>query len=164
VDCLRVGDNEGAVEAFEKVMAEEVGCAFGLALARLLALGPSAEIGEALLTGFAANRYVAPMLLGERWERLDAFHGSNMAEPEWASDVVSAQADLWYAIPRSAEVLRFWWAAPPVATWRRELDDTMIRLKDLPPSDARSALVRTWSDLGSDEKVRALSLAVRSAS
>ena len=42
--------------------------------------------------------------------------------------------------------------------------DTMIRLKDLPPSDARSALVRTWSDLRSEEKVRALSLAVRSAS
>ena len=28
------------------------------------------------------------MLLGERWERLDAFHGSNMTEPEWADDVV----------------------------------------------------------------------------
>jgi tetratricopeptide (TPR) repeat protein len=164
MDCLRVGDDEGAIEAFERVMAEEAGCGFGLALARLRALGPSADIGEPLLTGFAANRYVAPMLLGERWERLDAFHGSNIAEPEWADDVVSAQADLWHAIPRGADVLRFWWAAPPVARWRHEIDDTMLRLKDLPPSDARSTLVRTWTDLRSDEKVRALSRAVRSAS
>jgi tetratricopeptide (TPR) repeat protein len=35
VECLRVGDDKGAVAAFSKVMAEEVGCAFGLALAKL---------------------------------------------------------------------------------------------------------------------------------
>jgi tetratricopeptide (TPR) repeat protein len=164
VECLRVGDDEGAVAAFEKVMTEEVGCAFGLALAKLRVGGLSAEVGEALLTGFAANRYVAPMLLGERWERLDAFHGSNMAEPEWADDVISAQADLWQAIPRAADVLRFWWAASPVVAWRQKLDDAMVRLKDLPPSDERSALVGTWSSLRSSETVRALSLTVRSAS
>ena len=164
VECLRVGDNEGAVEAFEKVMTEEVGCAFGLALSKLRVGGPSAEIGEALLTGFAANRYVAPMLLGEHLERLDAFHGTNMAEPEWASDVITAQSDLWHAIPCGADVLRFWWAAPPVATWRRELDDIMLHLKDLPISDTRSALAQTWSNLRSDETVRALTRAVRLAS
>ncbi len=115
-EYLRVGDNDSAIEAFAACAHEEVGCAFGLALAKLRARGPSAEIGEALLTGFAANRYVAPMLLGEEWERLDAYHGTNMAEPEWAGDVVTAQADLWHAVPRGAEQLRFWWAALPVAT------------------------------------------------
>ncbi|MBN1609339.1 MAG: hypothetical protein JW940_22100 [Polyangiaceae bacterium] len=104
------------------------------------------------------------MLLGERWERLDAFHGSNMAEPEWADDVISAQAELWQAIPRAADVLRFWWAAPSVVTWRQKLDDAMVRLKDLPPSDERSALVGTWSGLRSSDTVRALSLTVRGAS
>ncbi|HEY6559064.1 MAG TPA: hypothetical protein VI072_17390 [Polyangiaceae bacterium] len=81
-----------------------------MALAKLRALGPSADIGETLLIGFAANRYVAPMLLGETWERLDAFHGTNMAEPEWAHDVIAAQANLWQAVPRGAELLQFWWA------------------------------------------------------
>jgi tetratricopeptide (TPR) repeat protein len=164
VECLRVGDNDGAIAAFQKCMHEEVGCAFGLALAKLRAGGPLADIGEPLLTGFAANRYVAPMLLGEPWQRLDAFHGTNMAEPEWASDVIAAQADLWHAVPRGAELLRFWWAARPVAAWRRKLDEIMMRLKELPVSNERSALVREWSALGSEEKVRELVRAVRSAS
>ncbi len=164
VECLLVGDNDGAVDAFQTCLHEEVGCAFGLALAKLRALGPSADIGEALLIGFAANRYVAPMLLGETWERLDAFHGTNMAEPEWAHDVIAAQANLWHAVPRGAELLRFWWAAPPVATWRRKLDEIMLRLKDLAPSNERSALVSEWSALRSEETVQALVRALRSAS
>jgi tetratricopeptide (TPR) repeat protein len=163
-ECLRAGDNDGAIEAFQKCLYEEVGCAFGLALAKLRAHGPSAEIGEALLTGFAANRYVVPMLLGESWERLDAFHGTNMAEPEWAGDVIAAQADLWQAVPRGAALLRFWWAAPEVATWRRKLDDIMLRLRDLAPSNERSAVVSEWNTLRSEETVRALVRSVRTAS
>lgn len=163
-ECLRVGDNISAIDAFESCLQEEVGCAFGLALAKLRAQGPRAEIGEALLTGFAANRYVARMLLGETWERLDAYHGTSMAEPEWAHDVIAAQADLWHAVPGGAELLRFWWAAPPVALWRRKLDEIMLRLKDLAPSSERSALVSEWSAQRSEETVQALVRALRSAS
>ncbi len=163
-ECLRVGDNDGAVNALEKCLHEDVGCAFVLALARLRAGGGSAEIGEALVTGFAANRYVAPMLLGETWVRLDAFHGTNMAEPEWAHDVIGAQADLWQAVPRGAELLRFWWMAPPIAIWRRELDEIMVRLKDLPVSSERSAVVSEWSALRSEETIRELVRTVRTAS
>ena len=172
-ECLRVGDNAGAIAAFEHGMREEVGCAFGLALARLRAHGRSAEIGEALLRGFAANRYVAPMLLGETWERLAAFHGdvnqrpmhgTSMAEPDWAKDVINAQADLWQAVPRGAEQLRFWWAAPPVVQWRRKLDEMMLTLqKDTAPNE-RSTLVHAWSELRSEEAIRALVQAVRKAS
>lgn len=164
VECLLVGDNDGAIEAFQRCLDEEVGCAFGLALAKLRALGPAADVGEALLVGFAANRYVAPMLLGETWERLDAFHGTNMAEPEWAHDVIAAQGDIWQTVPRGAELLRFWWAAPPVATWRRKLDEMMLRLKDLAPCNERSALVSEWNTLRSEETVQALVRALRSAS
>ena len=164
IEYLRVGDNHGAITAFEKCLHEEVGCAFGLALARLRALGPTADIGEALLTGFAANRYVAPMLLGEPWGRLDMFHGTNMAEPEWAREVIDAQADLWQAVPGGADLLRFWWAAPPVVTWRLELDEVMMRLKDLPVSNERSAAVGKWSDLRSRQKIRQLVGIVRTAS
>jgi hypothetical protein len=126
--------------------------------------GAAAEIGEALVTGFAANRYVAPMLLGETWQRLDAFHGTNMAEPEWAHDVIAAQADLWQEVPRGAEMLRFWWAAPPIATWRRKLDEVMVRLKDLPVSNERSALVSEGFALRSEEAIRELVRTVRTAS
>ncbi len=162
--CLRVGDDEGAIKAFQRCLHEEVGCAFGLALARLRTHGPSAEIGEALLVGFAANRYVAPMLLGLNWERLDAFHGTNMAEPEWAGDVIAAQADLWQAVPRSADLLSFWWTAPVVAAWRRKLDDIMVRLEEIPPSKERSALVRKKTSLGSEEAIRDLVRIVKSTS
>jgi tetratricopeptide (TPR) repeat protein len=164
VEHLQVGDNQAAIEAFEKCLEEEVGCAFGLALARLRAFGPSADIGQPLLAGFAANRYVAPMLLGERWERLDAFHGTSMAEPEWADDVVKAQADLWHAVPRGADVLRFWWSAPAIATWRTKLDDNMVKLKELPVSSERSAAVSEASALRSEQTVRSLVRTVVSAS
>jgi tetratricopeptide (TPR) repeat protein len=164
VECLRVGDNDGAIDAFQRCLHEEVGCAFGLALAKLRAVGPTADVGEALLTGFAANRYVAPMLLGETWERLDAFHGTNMAEPEWARDVVAAQADLWHALTRGAELLRFWWGARQVVTWRRRIDEIMVRLKELEPSDERSTLVSEWSALRSEETVRELVRTIRTAS
>jgi tetratricopeptide (TPR) repeat protein len=163
VEYLRVGDNDGAIDAFHKCLDEEVGCAFGLALARLRASGPSADIGEPLLTGFAANRYVAPMLLGEAWERLDAFHGTNMAEPEWAHDVVTAQAAYWHAVPRGAALLRFWWAAPPVETWRRKLDKIMQRLKDVSLGNERTALIEEGISLRSPEKVRELVRVVCSA-
>lgn len=156
VEHLRVGDNRGAIEAFEKCASEEVGCAFGLALARLRGFGASADVGEPLLLGFAANRYVAPMLLGERWERLDAFHGTNMAEPEWADDVVKAQADLWHTVPKGADVLRYWWTAPSVAAWRKKLDDAMVKLKSLPISDERNEVVAQAFALRSETTVREL--------
>lgn len=163
-ELLRVGDDGGAIRAFEKCLHEEVGCAFGLALAKLRTQRSSAEIGEALVTGFATNRYVTPMLLGETWERLDAFHGTSMAEPEWAHDVIVAQADLWHAVPRGAELLRCWWMATPVVTWRRKLDEIMIRLKDLPASTERSAVVSEWSDLRSEETIRKLVRTVQAVS
>ena len=163
-EFLRLGDNEGAIAAFESGLHEEVGCAFGLALARLRIHGSAANIGEALLTGFAANRYVAPMLLGEKWERLDAFHGTSMAEPEWAHDVIGLQADLWQAVPGSAEHLRFWWAVPKVARWRQKLDEVMLQLKADMSQGERSRLVSEWSELRSDKSIRELVRAVRKAS
>ena len=104
------------------------------------------------------------MLLGESWERLDAFHGTNIAEPEWAQAVVAAQADLWQALARGAELLRFWWRAPPIATWRRKLDEVMVRLRDLPASSERSALVSEWTALRSEAAIRDLVRTVRTAS
>lgn len=93
VDPASVG-YRGAIKAFAKCAGEEVGCAFGLALARLRAFGPSADVGEPLLLGFAANRYVAPMLLGERWERLDAFRGEG-GPSQMAFQATSLASEAW---------------------------------------------------------------------
>lgn len=161
---LRAGDAPSAIAAFERTFTEEAGCAFGLALARLVVDGPAAEVGEPLLHGFAHNRYVAPMLLGSAWTRLDGFHGTNMAEPQWASDVVAAQADLWHRISRGAEVLRFWWCAGPVVAWRHELDEVMVELEELAASDERSALAARGSALRSEDAIAELLGTVAAAS
>jgi len=155
LEYLRVGNARAALKNLLRTSEEEPGCTFGLALATLISKGPNADVGEALLAGFASNRYVAPMLLGEKWERLDGFHGTNMAEPEWAKDVVDRQADLWQDVPRGAEVLRFWWLAPPVAAWRRQLDQVTVGLKTAPP-DERSALVSQSIALRSAATTKAL--------
>lgn len=42
-EYLQVGDDKATIEAFSKRAEEEVGCAFGLALARPGAFGPSAD-------------------------------------------------------------------------------------------------------------------------
>jgi tetratricopeptide (TPR) repeat protein len=164
VDLLRVGDDTAAGKAFRKCLGEEVGCAFGLALAELRLHGRTADVGEALLTGFALNRYVAPMLLGVPWRRLDGWHGTNMAEPEWANEVVTAQAELWQAFPGAAEVLRSWWNAAPVVTWRAQLDDVMVRLQGLDVGQERSTLVSQGSRLRSRDHVKSIVRSVHAAS
>jgi hypothetical protein len=138
----RLGDLDRAIKAYEKA-TEEPGCCFGLALALFEAGRPNDKVGVALLTGFAANRYIAPMLLGVSWERLDGFHGTNMAEPEWAADQVRGLRALWHRVPKSVEVLRFWWNAAPVRSWRSKLDEIIVALKAdvMPPSDQRSEIV-----------------------
>lgn len=158
---LHVGDDVGAVEAFEKCLYEEVGCAFGLALARLRVHEPSLNVGEALLVGIAANRYVAPMILEEDWKPLDAFDRTGMGDTMWATGAFGAQAELWRATPHGIETLRFWWTAPPVSKWRQELDEVRVRLKDLPFSDERQALLDELNALESDETMQAIAREVQ---
>jgi len=153
---LRVGDVEAAIKHLRRIAAEEVGSAFCLALACLRAGRPEAVVGEALLTGFALNGYLAPMLLAEPWQRLDAYHGTNMREPEWADDAREVLAPLWQETPESAAVLRQWWLAPEVVAWRRDLDGVMVQLKNAPVGPAREVLVAQWSRLESREKVSEL--------
>ncbi len=87
-----------------------------------------------------------------------------MAEPEWAGGVVKAQADLWHSVPKGAEVLRFWWTTPSVASWRKKLDDHMIKLKSLPVSDERNAVIAQGFALRSETTVHEIVKKVRAAS
>ena len=49
-------------------------------------------------------------------------------------------------------------------TWRRKLDDIMVRLKDLPVGDERSKLVGEGSALRSEAAVQALARTFRASS
>ncbi|MBI5536554.1 MAG: tetratricopeptide repeat protein [Deltaproteobacteria bacterium] len=149
----RLGNLERAIKAYENA-AEEPGCCFGLALARFEAGRPSEQVGTALLAGFAANRYIAPMLLGESWERLDGFHATNTAEPEWGADQVRGLRVLWHRVPKSADVLRFWWKAAPIRNWRAKLDEIIVALGRVPPSDKRNEIVSLSITLRSRTTVR----------
>lgn len=151
----RGGDLTRAIRMYEDSL-EEPGSCFGLALALHQGGRPQSEVGRALLRGFAANRYLAPILLGEPWQALDAFHGTSMAEPEWAADHVAQARDLWSTVPRSVEVLRFWWRSPLVRSWRAKLDDLMVALKDLPPGDRRDAVVSEHLILRSEAHIDGL--------
>jgi hypothetical protein len=147
----RLGRLEVAIKAYEAAL-EEPGCCYGLALA-LFEAG-EARAGLAVLRGFARNRYVAPMLLGEPWTRIDARHGTNMAEPEWAAAYVERQGDLWRKVPESRAFLHRFWTAEPVRCWLAETEDLMRELDDLAPGDKRSLLVARHLGMSSESKLR----------
>ena len=147
----RLGRLDVAVKAYEAAL-EEPGCCYGLALA-LHELGKP-EGGLALVRAFAANHYVAPMLLGERWTRIDAWHGSNMVEPEWAAEYVERQGDLWRAAAGSREFLRRWWKAEPVRRWLDNIEQVMREMDGVEPGDKRSVLVSRLHGMRGEGNIR----------
>jgi len=130
---------DDAIIAYERAL-EEPGCCYGLALA-LHAQGDRDRVGVAMVRAFARNRYVAPMLLGERWEKCPRHGGTNMADPEWAADYVQRFGDMWRKVKGSAELLRRWWHAEPVLAWLARRDDLATKLEGLAIGDTRSLLV-----------------------
>ena len=159
-DYHRLGRLEEAIAAYKKAL-EEPGVCHSLALA-LFQTREEKKAGVALLRGFAANQYIAPMLLGERWEKVNGWHGTNTAEPEWATDYVKEQGDLWRNVPESAKMLRRWWFAGPVQEWRSHLDNLMVQLASLEPGSERSLVVRQQFQLESEESIRELARRVES--
>ncbi|MEN9577861.1 MAG: hypothetical protein RJA70_870, partial [Pseudomonadota bacterium] len=71
---------------------------------------------------------------------------------------------LWHAVPKGAEVLRFWWSTPSVASWRKKLDANMVKLKSLPIGDQRNAVVAHLFALRSATTVNKIVERVRAAS
>lgn len=136
----RLGDRRRALAAYETADGDAC-AAFGLGLL-LLEEGRTDEADRALLNGMAENRYVAPMLLAQRWTRLDGWHETNVAEPEHAAWIAESTADLWRSKPGCIDHLGILWHRPSVVAWRQQLDDLMVALRDLEgPSDRRRALL-----------------------
>jgi tetratricopeptide (TPR) repeat protein len=140
------GARHRAIRLYDSQLEYPPSC-FGLGLALLETKSPAARMGKALLRGFAANRYMAPMLLDEAWEPLNGFHGNDRAEAEFAEESVHIMKPLWQRVPGSLEVLRTWWGSPSVVGWRVRLDQIAISLKGLEFGDARITLVSLRDDL-----------------
>ncbi len=148
----RLGELDDAIEAYERGR-DEPGCRYGLALA-LLQGGRSGRAAMELVGGFGANRYVAPMLLGWQWQRLDGFWGTNMAEPDWASEYVAQCGDLWRSEPAAAPFLERWWSADPVQAWLEEIEGLARELDGLAAGDERNLAVHRWRLLFEEGQVR----------
>lgn len=158
----RAGRLDEAIAAHERAQ-EFPECNFGLALALLAAKRPE-EAALPLLRGMGANRYIAPMLLGASWRRLECSHGISTAEPEAASDYVEEAGDLWRKTDGSARFLRTWWGATPVRAWREDLDTMRLGLHHLEPGDERSQLVHELFASASDAMLEELVGDVRALS
>jgi tetratricopeptide (TPR) repeat protein len=156
----RLGNHKKALAAYKKC-EDDVSTLFGMGML-LLELGRVEEGDRALLKGIAENRYLVPILLGDNWARLDAWHGSNLAEPEHAADVAELTGDLWRISDDGFDHLADLWHAPSVQNWRNKLDDIMVALRDAPGSTPnRSALLSRRYSLVSDEEIERVRQAVR---
>lgn len=150
---------DDAIVAYERAL-EEPGCCYGLAMA-LHEQGEQEHVGVAFVRAFARNRYVASMLLGERWERAPGRQATNMAEPEWASDYVKRSGDLWRRVEGGAELLRKWWQAAPVQSWLKRQDELRAQMEDLPPGDdLRSLLIHKKHGLEAEATLRKIAAEV----
>ncbi len=134
----RLGRTRDAIAAYERA-DEDAGPCFGLALA-LLESGRPAEADRALIRGMVQNRYVAPMLLGRPWTRVRGWHGSNVAEPEWAADYVRSSGDLWRRSPHLPRLVAVH-GHPAVQAQLADLDDWMVAMEAAPSGEARRELL-----------------------
>lgn len=105
---------------------------------------------------FSANRYAAPLVLGEKVMMLKGFHGSNMEEPSWVEGDLPSLLTLAARTPEALEELRFWWQAPAVRQWREQIDETTRKLGPLKPGKARSAAVEEQARLCDDKHLAAV--------
>jgi tetratricopeptide (TPR) repeat protein len=150
----RLGRLDEAIRAYRRA-PEFPESRYGLALV-LHAKGQAKDAGIALLSGFAGNCYVPPLLLGEPWQRRDVWHATNLAEPEWAEDYLRETGDLWRSVPDSLQFLRFWWQAPPVRSWLEKLDALEKELTDEKEIEKRRAIIARKDALMGTDKLAAL--------
>jgi tetratricopeptide (TPR) repeat protein len=148
----RQGMIEDAIQVYKNAL-DEPGCCYGLALA-LEEYRESSQAGLALVRGFAANRYIPPLLLGETWEAASNQPWASQDGPEWAAEYIAHQGDTWRKSPDARELLHRWWTAGPVQDWLSEIDAIDSKLEGLSPGDDRSWLVSRKIGLLGEEQVR----------
>ena len=140
------GDLDRARDVYEGLFGDS--CAdFNLALVEIERGNPELA-PRPLLRGFGGNPYVAPMLLGDPWQRLPFPHATNLAEPGWAADYAERMGSHWLSIDGALDLLSDTWTADPIVHWRERLDQILVELAGLEPGPrgVRIGLKRAWSD------------------
>jgi len=89
---------------------------------------------------------------------VDGYHGTSMAEPEWAAEYVSQLGDLWRKVPGSAELLKRWWRAEPIREWIARIDELTARLGHLDFGDERNMVLNEWDGLKSAKMAQVLAM------
>lgn len=141
---LLLGDLGGALKSFawfEQAFPDDSGEPFhrlcwALALYRAGSLNAAAQkLRETML----ANLYLIPHLLGLEQDRLDLWHGTNWAEPDYAQFAPSEYLRLWD--PPALQWARETYHSPTVSQVRARYIAIFEQLKHGPPGPRRRQLV-----------------------
>jgi hypothetical protein len=142
---LQLGDLAGALRSFawfQQAFPDDSGEPFHL-LCWALALYRSGNLGAAthkLRQAMLSNLYLIPHLLGEKQRRLDIWHGTNWAEPDYLLDAPPEFLRLWDG-PALAWA-RTTYHSPEFARVRVRTIEIFEQLKHEPRGPRRSQLVR----------------------
>lgn len=147
---LLLGDEEGALAAFEWFEREfdddvgrpDHGLCWSLALHRA---GDDEAAARKLRQTMLSNLYVLPHLLGNPIGRLDIWHGTSDAEPDFVKQIHEPYLALWSEDEKE-------WAAglyesPGFRSVRERYLEISRLLKGLGPGPERSRLVKEMSEL-----------------
>jgi hypothetical protein len=108
----------------------------------------SQKLGQAML----ANLYLLPQLLGESIERLDIWHGSNIAWAEYVDYLPPEFFDIW--TPAEREWARQLYTGDHFTTIRNEYVDIESPLRDEPRGPRRNQLVDEAAELRRFDRYR----------
>jgi tetratricopeptide (TPR) repeat protein len=105
-ELLRAGDRERAASIFDKC-SNYPPYHYEQALLHILNKD-WVKAATVLRRGFAANRYIAEMLCGNLSPQpLAIWHGTNLAEPEIASEYLEMYGNLWFSNPEALKFIRW---------------------------------------------------------
>lgn len=126
---------------------------YGLALVQQDKLEEAAKV---LIFAISANPYIAPMLLGDKLPRKDWWHGTDLAEPEYAEDYANEYGSWWEREEMSLVFLRAVWSCEDVQRNLKDFIATRRAMKKAETIDERVRLIRAGDRLRSAAKVRKL--------
>lgn len=149
---LALGDVQGALESYawlQKVVPDDSGepvdyLCWTLALYRA---GDRPAASRKLVQTMLRNLYLIPALIGVAQPRLDIWHGSNWAEPEYAEYGVAEVATLWDA--DALAWARRDWESAAVQRVRERYLQLWRQLSHEPVGPTRSRLVRAMARMRS---------------
>ena len=149
---MLLGDDSGALESFrwfDKEFPDDIGepghlLCWSLVLHRA---GDQAAATRKLRQSMLSNLYVLPYLLGEAIAKLDIWHGSNWAEPDYLAMIPEAYWSLWSQEDRdwASKIYR----SPEFTSVRTRWIDICRALRAIPRGPERSRLVREIHELSS---------------